>query len=160
MMELPRSPEDQTKRDPPDQIIGHIDPARPPGKHTVQGRIDKANRAKDLPQKSHQHNRPMDQWGPGRESVSDSIDADDHSNALPQLRKGLGRILKPCQGLVRPENDKRSPDKVVNPGCGQRPPHPARCECRFCHSALPLSFRRTFPSYDRSPLVSPGSLAG
>lgn len=76
-------PENHSKGQPPDEIVRHDCPSHRQREAPRGDCPDKADRPEDLTQQTDKHNRPVSKRIPSSDPITDPVDSDDHSDALP-----------------------------------------------------------------------------
>ena len=61
----------------------------------------------------------------GGDGVAETVDADDHADALPELRVVRLGHVEPCEQGGGEEDDEGTPEDIVEAGGEEDVPHPA-----------------------------------
>src|SRR5580700_2811222 len=83
MRAVPRSHQNNGKRNPPDQVVGYVNPSESPRQLAAVGRDAEPYRAEYFAKQPNQHDWPVPHGSVCGAYVSDTINANNHSEALP-----------------------------------------------------------------------------
>jgi hypothetical protein len=117
--------EDEEERDPPDEIVGETVEGEGPWEGTGPEGLDHAKGAEDFAEESDEDDGPVACGIGGGDGIAEAVDADDHADALPELRVVRLGHVEPCEQGARKEDGEGTPENVVEAGGEEDVPHPA-----------------------------------